>query len=88
MPLERWGWKLQWRHWCWEEKNLNMKILQEIYETNEIFFLKQTKKFHTMKVNYDKAIQVNKELKVNVDDQQVDMKHLKGQCDRVDEVKF
>ena len=41
-----------------------------------------------MKVNYDKAIQVNNELKVNVDDQQVDMKHLKWQCDRVDEVKF
>ena len=30
-----------------------------------------------MKVNYEKAIQVNNELKVNVDDQQVDMKHLK-----------
>ena len=30
-----------------------------------------------MKVNYDKAIQVNNELKVNVDDQQVDMKHFK-----------
>ena len=30
-----------------------------------------------MKVNYDKAIQVNNELKVNADDQQVDMKYLK-----------
>ena len=38
---------------------------------------KKLKKIHTMKVNYDKAIQVNNELKVNVDDQQVDMKHLK-----------
>ena len=43
--------------------------------------------FHTMKVNYDKAIQVNNELKVNVDDQQVNMKHLKEQCDIDDEDK-
>ena len=41
-----------------------------------------------MKVNYDKAIQVNNEHKVNVDDQQVDMKHLKEQCDIDDEDKF
>ena len=32
-----------------------------------------------MKLNYEKAV----ELKVNVDDQQVDMKHLKEQCDNV-----
>ena len=30
-----------------------------------------------MKVTYDMTIQVNNELKVKVDDQQVDMKHLK-----------
>ena len=40
--------------------------------------MKTNKKvFHTMKVNYDMAIQVNNELKVRVDDQQVDMKLLK-----------
>ena len=44
--------------------------------------------FPTMKVNYDKAIQVNNEHKVNVDKQQVDMKHLKEQCDIDDEEKF
>ena len=40
-----------------------------------------------MKVNYDKAIQVNNEFKVNVDDQQVEMKHSKEQCDIDDEDK-
>ena len=40
-----------------------------------------------MKVNYDKAIQMNNELKVNVNDQQVDMKHLKEQFDIDDEDK-
>ena len=34
-----------------------------------------------MKVDDDKAIQVNNELKVFVDDQQVDMKPLKEQSD-------
>ena len=34
-----------------------------------------------MKVNYDNAIHVDNELKVNVDNQQVDMKYLKEQCD-------
>ena len=34
-----------------------------------------------MKVNYGKAIQVNNELKVNLDEQQEDIKHLKEQCD-------
>ena len=43
--------------------------------------------FHTMKENYDMVIQVNTELKVNIDDQQVDMKHLKEQCDIDDEDK-
>ena len=37
--------------------------------------------FHTKKVNYEKAIQVNNELKINVDEQPVDMKHLKEKCD-------
>ena len=42
---------------------------------------------NTMKMNYDKAIQVNNELKVNIDNLLVDMKHLKEQCDIDDEDK-
>ena len=38
-----------------------------------------------MKLKYVIAIQVNNELKVKVDDQQVDMKHLKEQFDIDDE---
>ena len=39
---------------------------------------KNLKKFlHNMKVNKEKAIEVNNELKINVDEQHVDMKHLK-----------
>ena len=41
--------------------------------------------FHTIKVNYDMAIQVNIELKLKVNNQQGDMKHLKEQCDIDDE---
>ena len=40
-----------------------------------------------MKVNYDKAIPVNNKLRVNVDDQQVHMKHLKEQYDIDDKDK-
>ena len=36
-------------------------------------------------MNYDRTIQVISELKVNVNDQQVDMKYLKEQCDKDDE---
>ena len=42
---------------------------------------------HTLKVNHDSAIQVINELKVNGNDQQLDMKHLKEQCDKDDEDK-
>ena len=35
------------------------------------------KVFHNMKVNNEKAIDVNNELKINFDEQHVDMKHLK-----------
>ena len=35
------------------------------------------KVFHNMKVNKEKAIEVNNELNINVDEQHVDMKHLK-----------
>ena len=38
-------------------------------------------------MNYDKVIQVNNEFKVNVNDQQVDKKHFKEQCDIDDEDK-
>ena len=34
-----------------------------------------------MKVNYEKAIEVNNEYKLNVDEQQDNIKHLKEQCD-------
>ena len=35
-----------------------------------------------MKVIYEKAIGVNNNLKLNVDEQQDDLKHLKKKCDR------
>ena len=38
-----------------------------------------------MKVNNEKAIDVNNELKLNVDEQQDDIKHLAEQCDIDDE---
>ena len=41
--------------------------------------------FHTMKVNFNLAIQVKDELKVKFNDQQVNLKHLKEQCDIDDE---
>ena len=43
---------------------------------------------HTIKVNYDMAIQVNNELKVKVDDQQVDTKHLKNNLILMMKTKF
>ena len=38
-----------------------------------------------MKVNYEKAIEVNNDLKLNIDELQDDIKHLKEQCDIYDE---
>ena len=38
-----------------------------------------------MKVIYEKAIEVNKDLKLHVDEQQDVIKHLKEQCDKDDE---
>ena len=35
------------------------------------------KVLHNMKINNEKAIAVNNELKINVDEQHLDMKHLK-----------
>ena len=46
---------------------------------------KQKKVFHAMKVNNEKAIEVNSKLKINVDEQHVDMKHLKDKCEIDDE---
>ena len=46
---------------------------------------KQKKVFHAMKVNKEKAIEVNSKLKINVDEQHVDMKHLKDKCEIDDE---
>ena len=37
----------------------------------------QQKVLHNMKVNNEKAIEVNNELKITFDEQHVDMKHLK-----------
>ena len=41
-----------------------------------------------MKVNYEKAIEVNDELKLNVYEEQDDINHLKEQCDIDDEDEF
>ena len=55
--------------------------------TNEKKYENKQNIFHTIKVNYYKVIQLNNELKVNVDYQKVDIKHLKEQCDIDDEDK-
>ena len=39
------------------------------------------KVFNSMKVNNENDIEVNKELKLNIDEQQYDLIHLKEQCD-------
>ena len=36
--------------------------------------------FSSMKVNYEKPIEVNNELKLNVDEQQGNIKHFKKKC--------
>ena len=41
--------------------------------------------FNSLKVIYKQAIEVNNDLKLNVDEQQGDIKHLKEQCDIYDE---
>ena len=40
-----------------------------------------------MKVNYEKTIEVINQLKVNVDEQQDDIKYLKEQCNKYDKDK-
>ena len=40
-----------------------------------------------MKVIYERAIEINNDLKFNVDEQQDDIKHLKEECDMGDEDK-
>ena len=46
---------------------------------------KHGNKHSSMKVNYEKAIEVNNELKLNVDEQHDDIKHMIEQCDIDDE---
>ena len=50
-------------------------------ENKEILRKIMKKSVHSMKVNYEKAIEVNNEYKLNVDEQQDNIKHLKEQCD-------
>ena len=40
-----------------------------------------------MKVNYEKTTEVNNQIKVNVDEQQNDIKDLKEQCNKDDKDK-
>ena len=49
---------------------------------------KKQKVFHTMRVNIEKVIEVNNELKINDDEQHIDMKHLQDKCDIYDEDEF
>ena len=48
----------------------------------------QQKAVDSMKFNYEMAIEENKELKLKVDKQQHNIKHLLEQCDVVDKEKF
>ena len=41
-----------------------------------------------MKVNHEKTIEVNNQMKVNVDEQQNDKKDLKEKCNKADKGKF
>ena len=50
----------------------NKEIMKKIWQT-----------VHSLKVIYEKAIDVNNELKVNVDEQYFAIKHLKEQCPKV-----
>ena len=50
-------------------------------ENKEILRKIMKKSVHSMQVNYEKAIEVNNEYKLNVDEQQDNIKHLKEQCD-------
>ena len=50
-------------------------------ENKEILRKIMKKSVNSMQVNYEKAIEVNNEYKLNVDEQQDNIKHLKEQCD-------
>ena len=54
-----------------EKKNKKKKTEEIKHES------KQKKVFHNMKVIYEKAIGVNNNLKLNVDEQQIDLNHYK-----------
>ena len=45
------------------------------------------KVFHSMKAIHEKTIEVNNDLKIKVDEQQDDIKHLKFKCNTHDEDK-
>ena len=45
------------------------------------------KVLHSVKGNYEKTMEVNNKLKVNVDEQQDDIKDLKEQCNKDDKDK-
>ena len=57
----------------------NREIMKEKKHENE------QKLFHSMEGNYEKTIEVNNEHKLNVDEQEDDIKHLKEQYDEDDE---
>ena len=81
-------------------QNMRMKITKKciVVEKEEIIMKKDmdnkeimrerknmTITVHSLKVFYEKAIEVNNELKLNVDEQEDDIKHLNKQCDVDDE---
>ena len=62
-------------------------IMKKVMDNKEIMRKNMTIPVHSLKVIYEKAIEVNNELKLNVDEQQDDIKHLKEQCDVDDETE-
>ena len=71
MDLERWGWKLQRRHCCWEGR-----INHEERDGKQGNIEKNTNiGSPDFESELWKAIEVYRELKLNVDEQQDDIKH-------------
>ena len=61
--------------------------MKKVMNNKEMIRKNMTIPVHSLKVIYEKAIEVSKELKLNVDEQQDDIKHLKEQCDVDDETE-
>ena len=61
------------------------KKMKKKRKKQSIFFKNKPKVFHNIKVIYEKAIEVNNAIKLNVDEQQDDINHLKEPCDIEDE---